>query len=61
MFKIKLSNLVDVKTIITFALVGATIAFAAMGKIDPKEVSSLTLMAVSFFFGVKATQKDIGK
>lgn len=59
--KEKLAKLVDVKTIITFALVGATITFAGLGKIDPKEVSSLTLMAVSFFFGVKATQKDISK
>jgi hypothetical protein len=59
--KEKFAKLIDVKTIITFALVGATIAFAASGKIDAKEVSSLALMAVSFFFGVKAMQKDMSK
>lgn len=59
--KEKLAKLIDVKSIVTFALVGATIVFAAQGKIDAKEVSSLTLMAVSFFFGVKATEKGVSK
>lgn len=59
--KDKFAKLIDVKTIITFALVAATIAFAAAGKIDAKEVSSLALMAVSFFFGVKATEKTLSK
>lgn len=52
----KLAKLIDVKTLITFTLVISTIVFAAQGKIDAKEVSSMTLMAVSFFFGVKVTQ-----
>lgn len=54
--KDKLAKLIDVKTIITFTFVAATIVFAAQGKIEAKEVSSMTLMAVSFFFGVKVTQ-----
>lgn len=57
--KDKFAKLIDVKTIVTFALVGATIVLAFKGRIDPKEISSITLMAVSFFFGVKATEKQI--
>lgn len=59
--KEKFAKLIDVKTIVTFALVGATIGLAAVGKVDAKEISSLALMAVSFFFGVKATEKDLNK
>jgi hypothetical protein len=59
--KEKFAALIDVKTIVTFALVGATIAFTAVGKVDAKEISSLALMAVSFFFGVKATEKSLMK
>ena len=59
--KEKFAKLIDVKTIITFALVGATIGFAAVGKVDAKEVSGLALMAVSFFFGVKSTEKSLLK
>lgn len=58
--KEKFAKLIDVKTIVTFALVGATIVLAFTGRVDPKEISSLALMAVSFFFGVKATEKGLG-
>lgn len=56
--KEKFAKLIDVKTIVTFAIVGAAIALAFMGKIDAKEISALALMVVSFFFGVKATEKQ---
>lgn len=59
--KEKFAKLIGVKTIITFALVGATIAFAASGRIEAKEVSGLAIMAVSFFFGVKSTEKTLLK
>ncbi|PYG90125.1 hypothetical protein LY28_00005 [Ruminiclostridium sufflavum DSM 19573] len=51
--KEKFAKLIDVKTIVTFALVGALIGFVATGKLEAKEVVPLVTMAVSFFFAVK--------
>ncbi|AEY65432.1 hypothetical protein [Clostridium sp. BNL1100] len=51
--KEKFAKLIDVKTIITFALVGATIAFTAAGKVNPDKLLSMATMSVSFFFAVK--------
>ncbi len=51
--KEKFAKLIDVKTIVTFALVGALIGFTAVGKIEPEKLSSMATMAVSFFFAVK--------
>ncbi len=51
--KEKISKLIDVKTIVTFALVGAVIGFTAADKLDAEKVFSLATMAVSFFFAVK--------
>jgi hypothetical protein len=59
--KEKIAKLIDVKTIVTFALVGAVIGFTAAGKLQPDAVANLALMAVSFFFGVKATEKSLLK
>ena len=53
MMKEKIAKLIDVKTIVTIALVGAVIVFTAEGKIDPEKLTSMTTMAVSFFFAVK--------
>ena len=61
MLKEKFSKLVDVKSIITFALVGAVIGFTAAGMLTTDTVANLALMAVSFFFGVKATEKSLLK
>jgi hypothetical protein len=54
----KLSKLIDVKTIITFSLVAAMIYFTAVGRIDAKELASLTVMSVSFYFGTKSVKKE---
>ncbi len=51
--KEKIAKLIDVKTIVTIALVGAVIVFTANGKIDPEKLTSMATMAVSFFFAVK--------
>lgn len=51
--KEKFAKLIDVKTIITIALVGAVIGFTATGKIGPEKIESMATMAVSFFFAVK--------
>lgn len=55
--KEKIAKLIDVKTIITFSLVAATIGFTAAGKIDPEKLVSMTTMAVSFFFAVKLNKQ----
>jgi hypothetical protein len=55
--KEKFAKLIDVKTIVTFALIGSLIGFVAVGKLDAKEVVPMVTMAVSFFFAVKLNQK----
>jgi len=57
MFLEKISKLIDVKTIVTFALVGSLIGFVATGKLDAKEVVPLVTMVLTFFFAVKLTAK----
>ncbi len=47
--KDKIAKLIDVKTIITFALVGAMIGFTAAGKMAPEKLASMATMTVSFF------------
>lgn len=56
--KDKFAKLIDVKTIVTFALVGAIIGFIGAGKLEAKEIIPLVTMAVSFFFAVKLNQKQ---
>jgi hypothetical protein len=51
--KEKVAKLIDVKTIVTFVLVGALIGCIISGKLEAKEIVPLTTMAVSFFFAVK--------
>jgi hypothetical protein len=55
--KEKFAKLIDVKTIVTFALVSAMIFFTATGKIDPEKLASMATMAVSFFFAVKLNKQ----
>ena len=54
----KLAKLIDVKTIITFGLLGATIVLAFQGKIEPKEISMLSTTAIGFFFGTKMQKQN---
>ncbi len=56
--KEKIAKLIDVKTIVTFVLVGALIGFMATGKLEAKEITPLVTMAVSFFFAVKLNNKQ---
>lgn len=55
--KEKLAKLIDVKTIVTFALVGAMIGFTAVGKLEAKEMVPMVTMVVSFFFAVKLNKQ----
>lgn len=59
--KEKIAKLIDVKTIVTFSLVGAAIVLSFNGKVDPMEVVRLAGMAVAFFFGVKASENKLNQ
>lgn len=56
--KEKIAKLIDVKSIVTFALVGSAIAFVAVGKLDGKVIENLVVMAVSFYMGTKIAEKN---
>jgi galactitol-specific phosphotransferase system IIC component len=57
--KERFAKLVDVKTIVTLALVAAAIAFVAVGKLESKVIENLVVMAVSFYLGTKIAEKNI--
>jgi galactitol-specific phosphotransferase system IIC component len=56
--KEKFSKLIDVKTIVTLALVAAAISFVAVGKLESKVIENLVVMAVSFYLGTKIAEKN---
>ena len=51
--KEKFAKLIDVKTIVTFSVVGTLIYLAVRGMIDSSKVYELALMVITFYFGVK--------
>jgi len=51
--KEQLSKLIDVKTIVTFSIVGTVIYLAVADKLDSTKIYELALMVVTFFFGKK--------
>lgn len=57
--KEKFAKLIDVKTIITLALVAAAIAFVAADKLESKVIENLVVMAVSFYLGTKIAEKQV--
>lgn len=56
--KERFSKLIDVKTIVTFSVVGATIALAFTGKIEAKEISIMATLIIGFFFGSKINNNN---
>jgi hypothetical protein len=48
--KDKIAKLIDVKTIVTFALVGAVTYLAIVGKIEPKDMITMTMVVLTFYF-----------
>lgn len=54
--KDKLANLIDVKTIVTFAVVGVFSYLSITGKIEPKDLMAVVLMVITFFFAKKSTE-----
>lgn len=57
--KEKLAKLIDVKTIITFALVFSAVALAFMGRVEAKEILTLTSIVVAYFFGTKQAERKV--
>jgi len=51
--KEQFSRLIDVKTIVTFSIVGTVIYLAVADKLDSTKIYELALMVVTFFFGKK--------
>lgn len=51
--KAKIAKLIDVKSIITFALTGAFIYLAVTGQIQPEIFMTIYTMCISFYFGTQ--------
>lgn len=54
--KEKLANLINVKTIVTFSLVGSVIYLGITGAISPDKMYTLGFMVVSFYFGTQVNK-----
>lgn len=54
--KEKLAKLIDVKTIVTFAIVAAIIYLGATGKLGSDKIFELGMIIVTFFFVKKADE-----
>ena len=58
-FRERLAKLIDVKTIVTFMVVGVFSYLAVIDKIEPKDFMGVVLMIITFFFAKKSD--DQGK
>ena len=56
--KEKLTKLINVKSIITFAIVGVLCYLSVVGKIEAKGFLSLANMVVIFYFGTQNGKKE---
>ena len=52
--KDKLAKLIDVKTLVTFTVIGVFAYLAVAGKITPENVMVVVSMIVTFFFAKKS-------
>lgn len=52
-FKDRLAKLIDVKTIVTFALTAAFVYLAVIGKIQPDIFMTIYTMVIGFYFGTQ--------
>lgn len=56
--KRRIAALINVKTLVTFGLVGLFIFLAATQKDIPQIVENITLVVVSFYFGTQKQRLD---
>lgn len=52
--KEKLTKLIDVKSIVTFAVTGAFVYLAVIGKVDVKDFIAIVMLIYGFYFGAKS-------
>lgn len=57
--KEKFAKLIDVKTIVTFAVTGAVIYLGVTGKLDSEKIFEIGMIIVTFFFAKKADDTKI--
>lgn len=55
-----LSNLIKVKTIVTFAVVAVFAVLALNGNIPPDKVNDIALVVISFYFGTQRIDEKTG-
>lgn len=54
----KISKLIDVKTIVTFAIIGTIVYLAVTGKLEAGKVYELGMIIIGFFFAHKAAKVE---
>lgn len=52
-FKDRLAKLIDVKTLVTFALTAAFVYLSVIEKIQPKIFMAIYTMVIGFYFGTQ--------
>ena len=52
-FKDRLARLIDVKTIVTFALTAAFVYLSIIGEVKPEIFMTIYTMVVGFYFGTQ--------
>jgi hypothetical protein len=52
-FRDRVAKLIDVKTIVTFALTGAFVYLSVCEKIDPQIFMTIYTMIIGFYFGTQ--------
>ena len=54
----RLAKLIDVKTIVTFALTAAFVYLAILGKIEPQVFLTVYSTVIGFYFGTQAEKNN---
>ena len=52
-FKDRLAKLIDVKTLVTFALTAAFVYLSVIGKIEPQIFMTIYTTIIAFYFGTQ--------
>ncbi len=56
----RIAKLIDVKSIVTFALTGTFVFLSVQGKIEPQIFMSIYTMIMGFYFGVQSEKHKGG-
>lgn len=54
----KIAKLIDVKTIVTFAIIGTLVFLAVTDRIESNKVYELAMIIIGFFFAHKAAKVE---